>query len=136
MLDAQTLRLRGRLTRGARIRIAARNNAWRKWWTVQAAGSRYAIVTQQAPFRPAGEYFYSILDFEEGIRGPSNLIGNGWDVSQYPSPEIGWRLLHVGLLSERLQITSRNRVPFSILDVRLACAMEADVLFGGRERGQ
>lgn len=122
MLDAETLRLRGRLSPGAKIRIAADNNAWRKWWTVQAAGSRYVIVTQQAPFRPKGDYVYSILDFETGIRGPSDLIGHGWDVSQYPSAEIGWRLLHLALLSGRRQITSRNRVPFSITESLLICS--------------
>lgn len=127
MLDAETLRLQGRLSRGARIRLSADNNSWRKWWTVQAAGSRYAIVTQQAPFRPKGDYIYSILDFETGIRGPSDLIGNGWDVSQYPSAEIGWRLLHLALLSGRRQITTRNRVSFSIVDVRLACSRCGDV---------
>lgn len=61
------------------------------WWTVQVAGHRYSILTRQAPSRPKGEYLYTIVDNEEGVRGPSNFIGNGWDVSAYPTPAIGWR---------------------------------------------
>ena len=50
----------------------------RCWWTIRAENDRYQILTRQADFKPKGEVFYTIVDREEGIRGPCNLIGQGW----------------------------------------------------------
>lgn len=50
----------------------------RKWWRVRAADSRFAILTRQAEFKPKGTVLYTILDIEQGVRGPCNLIGQGW----------------------------------------------------------
>lgn len=50
-----------------------------RWWVVRAADERFAILTRQADFKPKGEVFYTILDVLEGVRGPCNLIGQGWD---------------------------------------------------------
>lgn len=92
----------------------------RAWWTVQAAGSRYVICTRQAPFKPKGEYLYTILDFVGGVRGPTSFIGNGWDVSAYKTPEAGWRGLHVGLLSGDIEVSRRASVPLDLTEVRPA----------------
>lgn len=88
------------------------------WWTVQVVGSRYAIMTRQAPFRPKGEYTYTIIDMDRDVRGPCNLIGNGWDVSGHKTPLHGWRDLHVQLLAERIEISRRQRLPLDITEVR------------------
>jgi hypothetical protein len=84
---------------------------------VQAAGSRYAICSRQAPFKPKGEYLYTIMDFEQGIQGPCNLIGNGWDVAQYNTPEIGWRALHLALLGKQVEISHRNNIKLEVTEV-------------------
>lgn len=80
-------------------------------WTVQVAGSRYTILTKQAPFKPKGELFYTICDAQFEKRGPCNLMGNGWDM-QSRGPYIGSRALHVALLSEDVEISNRNSVRF------------------------
>ncbi len=90
------------------------------WWTVQVAGSRYAILTRQAPFRTKGEYLYTIVDAKEGVRGPCNLIGNGWDVSEYTTPEAGWRGLHVQLLAGSIEISHRQQVSLDVTEVKAA----------------
>lgn len=89
----------------------------RAWWTVQAAGKRYAICSRQAPFGAKGEYLYTIMDFERGIQGPCNLIGNGWDVTQYKTPEIGWRALHLALLGKQVEISHRNNINLEVTEV-------------------
>jgi len=88
------------------------------WWTVHASGSRYAICSRQAPFKPKGQYLYTIMDFEKGIQGPCNLIGQGWDVTQYKTPELGWRLLHVALLNGSLEISHRNNAALVITEIK------------------
>jgi len=77
-----------------------------KWWTVQAVSTRYTIATCQAPFKPKGERYYTIVDHEELIAGPCNLIGGG-----YSMDEEGWATQLLGeILSGELEITRRNRV--------------------------
>ena len=91
------------------------------WWTVQTAGDRYVIMTRQAPFKPKGDYLYTIIDNETGMRGPCNLIGNGWDVSQYKTPEAGWRGLHVQLLAGDIELSHRQQVTLDLFgEVRSA----------------
>lgn len=92
----------------------------KSWWSVQVAGGRYTICIRQAPFKAKGEYLYTILDSVNEVQGPCNLIGNGWDVSLYKTPEIGWRDLHVQLLSERVEISRRQSVSLKITEVKAA----------------
>lgn len=61
---------------GARVKLP---NDGPRWWDVRVADDRFAILTRQAEFRPKGEVCYTILDAVEGVRGPCNLIGQGWD---------------------------------------------------------
>jgi hypothetical protein len=98
---------------GDRIRTVRDGN---KWWTVQVAGPRYVICTRQAPFRPAGEYVYTILDLERDRQGPCNLIGNGWDVRDFKTPGHGWRWLHISLLSGSVELSQRQSCALTIAE--------------------
>lgn len=51
----------------------------RRWWTVRAEDERFTILTRQREFHPADEVVYTIVDRERGVRGPCNLLGQGWD---------------------------------------------------------
>ena len=76
-------------------------------WTIQVDGTRYTILTKQEPFQPKGQLLYTICDKELSRRGPSNFIGNGWDMHSR-GPYIGSRALHVALLSGEVEISHRN----------------------------
>lgn len=53
-----------------------------RWWTVRARDERFTILTRQAPFRAKGTVFYTIVDHQAGVRGPCNLLGQGWDFEE------------------------------------------------------
>lgn len=93
--------------------------AEQRWWTVRAADTRYAIVTRQAPFRPKGEFEYSILDSTTGNAGPSNLIGNGfWNRGE--DITVGAERLLGDLNAGRVEISRRSMLPgFEIRDHRV-----------------
>ncbi|MCV7255307.1 hypothetical protein H7J86_24390 [Mycobacterium hackensackense] len=63
---------------GAKVRLARDG---RRWWDVRCADERFAILTRQADFKPKGEVVYTIVDIEDGVRGPCNLIGQSWDLT-------------------------------------------------------
>lgn len=84
-------------------------------WTIQVAGGRYAILTKQAPFKAKGELLYTICDAQEGRRGPTNFVGNGWDMSTH-GPLIGSRALHVALLSGEVEISHRRQCAYTTGD--------------------
>lgn len=121
---------------GAKIKLARDRP---RWWDVRAADERFAICTRQAEFKPKGEVFYTILDVEEGVRGPCNLIGQSWhetmpdEACQELLTELqlgakvnawnaGDRSFDVeALLADRgswVEISHRNRVPLGIMEVR------------------
>ena len=53
----------------------------RQWWAVRGvAGEHVAVLTRQAPFRRRGALEYTVLDWRSGVRGPVNVIGQGWGV--------------------------------------------------------
>lgn len=82
-------------------------------WTIQVETDRYVILTKPAPFQSRGSVLYTICDTELGSRGPSNFIGNGWDM-QTRGPYIGSRALHVALLSGDVEISRRSSIPFNL----------------------
>lgn len=125
---------------GAKIKLRGDSN---RWWDVRIADDRFAICTRQAAFKPQGEVFYTILDFKEGVRGPCNLIGQGWDT--YMSDEACRELLeelrigaktaawnggdrsfdidaHLAWMTEHqrfgVEVSHRNRVSLHINEVR------------------
>jgi len=51
------------------------------------------ILTRQAPFKPKGEVLYTIVDQEQGLRGPCNLIEQGWDFNADTLGEDAGKLL-------------------------------------------
>lgn len=71
------------------------------WWDVRARDERFVILTRQAPFRPKGEVEYTIIDTVRDLRGPCNLIGQGWHETM-PDEEC-----------ERLLTALQNQVKFT-----------------------
>lgn len=51
-----------------------------RWWTVEAVDERFIVLTRQADFKKKGVHLYTIIDWVRGVRGPCDLIGQGWDV--------------------------------------------------------
>lgn len=84
-----------------------------RWWTVRAADTRFVILTRQAPFQPKGESVYTIIDWERGLRGPCDRIGQGWDVDKAGGCE---SLLSA--LNGHVQVSYRNNLPIEIVEVR------------------
>lgn len=103
--------------RGARIRFA-NDVPW--WWDVRLASDRFAILTRQATFRPKGQLFYTVVDWEQGFRGPANEIGQGWGDGTFTDAEC-WSLM-AALQDEDdfHEISWRNRAPIEIAQVRKA----------------
>lgn len=121
---------------GAKVRL---DRDGRRWWNVRVADDRFAILTRQANFKPKGQVCYTILDIQEGVRGPCNLIGQGWHETM---PDDACRELleelQVGakvqawnggdrsfdiepILADHphwVEISHRNRVPLDIGEVR------------------
>jgi len=48
-----------------------------KWWKVEAADDNFAIATRYSVRWPS-KYYYTIVDYKNDVRGPCNLIGQGW----------------------------------------------------------
>lgn len=49
-------------------------------WTVRAVVDGVTVVTRQAQFKPKGTLLYSVIHWTAGVRGPVNVIGQGWEV--------------------------------------------------------
>lgn len=64
---------------GDRVRFTHPVGGGRRWWTVRATDDRYTILTRQADFAAKGVSVYTIIDRARDVRGPCNLIGQGWD---------------------------------------------------------
>lgn len=104
---------------GERVRFARPSDESTWWWDVRATDTRFTVLTRQRPFRVKGELLYTIIDRERGVRGPCNLIGQGWDIEEPGGCE---RLLDAlrrhadnapGL---RVEVSHRNNLPFEILE--------------------
>lgn len=76
------------ITIGDKIRFTPQND--KIWWTVQARDERFIIATRQAPFRPKGDEWYTVVDLTGWtytyngvrpgvIRSYINVVGGGWD---------------------------------------------------------
>lgn len=119
---------------GQRVKLAYGSNTTRLW-DVRALDDRFVILTRQRPFKPKGESEYTIIDWERGVRGPCNLIGQGWDIDEPNGPEDLlralnnqleiWRRLDAGEKSVSIndyavEVSHRNNVPVDIVDQRSA----------------
>lgn len=79
----------------------------RNGYTVQRKGDRYAILTK--PFNPRHTVIYTILDFEEGVRGTDNLVFSiGYEDDEHVQQS--WDALTGG----HMEVSYRNRVPLVI----------------------
>ena len=64
------------LTPGDKLRFAEEPNTPYK---VRATSEHFALLTRQQPFRPMGVYLYTVVDWRNGVRGPINVVGQGWE---------------------------------------------------------
>jgi hypothetical protein len=102
------------------------------WWTVRANDERFTVLTRPAS-NPAKGSEYTIVDEVRGLRGPCDLIGQGWDVDADGGCESLLRALNFHLeVSARLEageksvpmteaateVSYRNNVPIEILQVK------------------
>jgi hypothetical protein len=52
----------------------------RRWWTVRGLTAHTVVLTRQAEFQARGALVYTVIDWRAGVRGPVNVVGQGWDV--------------------------------------------------------
>jgi len=84
-----------------------------RWWTVRAGDERFTILTRQRDFHAKGKLIYTIIDRERDVRGPCNLIGQGYDVEE----EGGCDRLLADLRSGAVEVSYRNNVRIKIVDI-------------------
>lgn len=80
----------------------------RLWWAVRAQRGRFVVCTQQVPFEPRGVLRYTVLDLDRGIRGPCNLVGQGWEGID---TDRGCRALVLAMVLGVVEVSHRNHVP-------------------------
>ncbi|MET4614142.1 hypothetical protein ABIC28_005155 [Rhodococcus sp. PvR044] len=76
----------------------------RRVFLVRAVSPNFAVCTRQADFRPRGHLAYTVVDWRNGVRGPVNVLGQGWDVTTDEQCEELCALLEAG----RWQVSQRN----------------------------
>ncbi|WP_104164724.1 hypothetical protein [Arthrobacter sp. SX1312] len=93
----------------------------REWWAVRAlaADRRYVILTTIDRTGPAsfGAVLYTIIDTEELVRGPLNVIGGGMGINTTEGPDE-----HIDdtvrLLENGFEVSHRSRVDLLVDGVR------------------
>jgi hypothetical protein len=86
----------------------------RYWWTVKAVTEHFAALTRQAEFHKAGVLHYTVVDWRNGVRGPCNLIGQGWGDRSYTETQCAAMLAEFEV--DKLEISQRNWVPVQFAD--------------------
>lgn len=79
---------------GDRVSFARRVAKRNQWWLVRAVGGereRFVVLTQQRVGKPKGELIYTIIDWDRGVRGPCNQVGQGWDFNPEVDPDASAR---------------------------------------------
>ncbi|WIB65924.1 hypothetical protein [Curtobacterium sp. MCBD17_040] len=51
-------------------------------WDVKATSEHFTALTRPAAFH-RDTLVYTVIDWEQGVRGPCNLIGQGWGDGQF-----------------------------------------------------
>jgi hypothetical protein len=102
------------------------------WWTVRTRDERFTVLTRPASNAVKGSE-YTIVDEVRGLRGPCDLIGQGWDVDADGGCESLLRALNfhlevsalldagvksVVLTEASTQVSYRNNVPIEILQAK------------------
>lgn len=90
----------------------------KKWWTVRATDAeRFVVLTRQADFKPKGTSYYTIIDWDRDLRGPCNLIGQGWGVDEPNGCEDLLKALR-GEDEFLVEVSYRNNVDIDIREVQ------------------
>lgn len=88
---------------GSKIKFAEEKQRY----TVQALGKRYAVCTK--PFNAQKTVIYSVVDFEEQVRGTENLVfGMGAETKEQCEEMLD------RLESGETEVSHRNRIPLCI----------------------
>lgn len=96
---------------GAKLRFAEE----RAWYTVRAMSGRYAVCTRP---RKQGSVWYTVVDIEEQVRGPENLVlGMGAETDSQCEQMID-RLEGRCDGIQKTEVSRRNRVPLFIQEVK------------------
>ncbi|WP_422758977.1 hypothetical protein [Paenarthrobacter sp. C1] len=118
------------LHEGSRVRLGQGTRP-KAWWTVRAMDDRFTILTRPASNTARGSE-YAIIDNVRALRGPCDLIGQGWDVDAEQGCQKLLRALNFHLeVVARLaageesvrttetstEVSYRNNVPIEILEV-------------------
>lgn len=64
------------------------------------------------------DLFYTILDFQNLVRGPCNLIGGGYGINKYNRDNRCFELLDE-LTHGALEVSQRNRIKTTLKDIRV-----------------
>lgn len=80
-------------------------------YTIQALGPRYAVCTK--PYNPQHTVLYSIVDFQEKIRGAENLVfGMGAETKELCEEMLA------RLESGETEVSHRNNIPLRLTPSR------------------
>jgi hypothetical protein len=85
-------------------------------WIVQARDARFLVLSRPSDL-DANTQIYTIADLAAGVRGPCNLIGGGWDMTD---PAWADKLLRA--LNSDLQVTEQLNTmggPVSLAEIRV-----------------
>lgn len=119
------------LTPGTRVRLGQGTRP-KAWWTVREADDRYAVLTRPVSNKAKGSE-YTIIDSVRELRGPCDLIGQGWDVDADGGCAKLLRALNfhlevvarleageqsVRMTEDSTEVSYRNNVPIEILEVK------------------
>lgn len=119
------------LAAGSQVQLGQGTRS-KAWWTVQESDDRFAVLTRPASNKARGSE-YTIIDTVRGLRGPCDLMGQGWDVDADGGCAKLLRALNFHLeIVARLdageksvratetstEVSYRNNVPIEILQVR------------------
>jgi hypothetical protein len=81
-------------------------------WDVRAVTEHFAALTRRMP---NGATQYTVLDWRNGVRGPCNLIGQGYGEGTYDDLECAAMLAEFE--DDDLEVSYRNRVALDVVAV-------------------
>lgn len=85
------------------------------WWTVRAVTDHFTALTRQVRFKPAGTRCYTVIDWRNGVRGPCNLIGQGYGDGTYTEAECAEMLAQFE--AGDLEVSQRNWLPARVVNL-------------------
>jgi len=111
---------------GDRVKFAGDH----RWWTVKAVSEHFTAFTRQAEFERRGVLCYTVADWRNGVRGPCDLVGQGYGDGSYSEAECMEMLARFELPDDQpedtyempLYVSQRNWVPIEFTEVPAAAA--------------